>query len=134
MSALQQQQESYKAAHSRLMGAPAREAPRPRPATLFVDGDRPVLPRNGTTMHYRVQRRAVDFAYAMRLVCDDRGITPDQMLNSPYCAAVAARHMLWAVMHDGGYAVADIARKFVVDHKTVTLGIASFRQFQQGKI
>lgn len=133
MSAAQQLAETYKAARERLMGPPTKPQ-QPRTSSLFVSAPASGLPRNGTTMHYRVERKAVEFTYAMQLVCEDRGITPDQMLNSPYCAAVAARHMLWTVMMDGGYSVADIARKFVVDHKTVTLGIASFRQFQQGKI
>lgn len=132
MSALQQQHEAHKAIRDRLWGRPAPS----RSATLFVERNRSgaALPRTGTSVFYGKERRAVDFAFAMQIVCEDRGITPDQLLNSPYCAAVAARHMLWTVMLDGGYSVADIARRFAVNHHTVTLGIASFRQFQQGKL
>lgn len=132
MTELQTQHQNWKAAHSRLWGAPTPETVRAKSATLFVEHNRSGarLPRTGTTVFYRKERRAVEFRFAMELVCEDRGITPNQMLNSPYCAAVAARHMLWTVMLDGGYSVADIARKFMVDHKTVTLGIASFREFQ----
>jgi hypothetical protein len=135
MSALQEMQDTYRAARSRLYGQPIREV-RVRPASLFVavPSGNDALPRNGTTLFYRKPRQVVDFQYALNLVCEDRGITPDQMLNSTYCAAVAARHMLWTVMADGGYSFSDIARRFAVDDKTVSGGIASFRQYQQGKI
>lgn len=135
MSALQEMQDTYRAARSRLYGQPIREV-RERPASLFVSApsSNHQLPRNGTTMFYRKPKQVVDFQYAMGLVCEDRSVTPDQILSSPYCAAVAARHMLWTVMADGGYSFSDIARRFAVDDKTVSGGIASFRQFQQGKI
>ena len=130
---LRRQHDTAAAAHARLWGTPSPESVREKSASLFVRGNRSGanLPRNGTTVFYRKEREAVDFTFAMNLVCEDRAVTPDQILNSPYCAAVAARHMLWTVLLDGGYSVADIARKFVADHKTVTLGIQSFREFQR---
>ncbi|MHA6731768.1 hypothetical protein [Devosia sp. A369] len=129
---LRRQHDNAAAARARLWGAPSPESVREKPGTLFVRGARSGanLPRNGSSVFYGKPRQAVDFVFAMKLVCEDRAVTPDQILNSTYCAAVAARHMLWTVMLDGGYSVADIARKFIVDHKTVTLGIQSFRQFQ----
>lgn len=132
MSELLSQHNAWKASHSRLWGAPTPESVRAKSATLFVEQNRSGrnLPRNGASIHYGKKREAVDFAFAMGLVCEDRGVTPDQLLNSPYCAAVAARHMLWTVLFDGNYSHADIARRFAVDHGTVRQGIASFREFQ----
>jgi hypothetical protein len=129
---LRRQHDSAAAAHARLWGTPTPQSVREKSATLFVQGNRSGanLPRTGTTVFYRKERQAVEFSFAMNLVCEDRAVTPNQILNSPYCAAVAARHMLWTVLLDGGYSVADIARKLIVDHKTVTLGIQSFREFQ----
>lgn len=91
------------------------------------------MPRDGVTVFRGAKRPAVDFGFAMRIVCEDQQVTPGQMLKSPYSAAVAARHMLWTVLLDGGHPVANIARMFDVDHSTVRLGIASFREFQKGQ-
>jgi hypothetical protein len=130
---LRRQHDTAAAAHARLWGTPTPESVREKSATLFVRGNRSGanLPRNGTTVFYRQERPAVDFAFVMNLVCEDRGVTPNQILNSPYSAAIAARHMLWTVMLDGGYSAADIARRFKADHATVRQGIQSFREFQR---
>lgn len=90
------------------------------------------LPRTGTTVFRGQTRPAVDFAYATQLVCEDRCVSADQIINSHYCAAIAARHMLWTVLFDGGHSMAAISRMFGADHATVRLGIISFRAFQQG--
>ncbi|KKB80801.1 hypothetical protein VW35_00910 [Devosia soli] len=118
---LRRQHEIGVAARNRLWGRPGA-----RPGAN--------MPRNGTAQFRRTERPAVDFVYAMRLVCEDQQVTPDQILNSTYSAAVAARHMLWTVMLDGGHPVANIARIFGVDHATVTIGIRSFRDFQKGQV
>lgn len=90
------------------------------------------MPRKSEVTHYGAPRKAVDYGYALRLVCEDQQITPDQMLNSKYSAAVAARHMLWTVLLDGGHPATNIARIFKVDNATVAAGIKSFRDFQKG--
>lgn len=140
-----QQHESWKAARARLSGVPAAVGMR-RPAPAVAAPKSPAramsaltrfnhaMPYNGTTMHYGKPRKAVDFNYAVQLVCEDRGVTPNQVLNSPYCAAVAARHMLWTVLYDGNYNLADIAGRFGVDVSSVRLGIKSFREFQKGGV
>lgn len=92
------------------------------------------LPRNGKTLYHAVERDAVDMEYAVQLVCEDRQLTRLQLFQSKYSAAVAARHMLWAVLCDGGHPVAHIARIFDVDHATVREGIAIFRDFQAGVV
>lgn len=113
--------------HQSAMAAKARLYARP--------GARPGanMPKDAMVPWQRTERRAVDFGYAMQLVCEDQQITPDQMLHSTYSAAVAARHMLWAVLLDGGHSGSNIARLFSVDNATVTLGIRSFREFQKGQ-
>lgn len=113
------QYEIAQAARTRLWGRPGA-----RPGAN--------MPRTGTAPFRTTVRPAVDFGYAMQLVCEDQQITTDQILNSPYSAAIAARHMLWTVLLDGGHPVANIARIFNVDNHTVTLGIRSFRDFQKG--
>lgn len=118
---LRRQHEQSIAARDRLWGRPGA-----RPGAN--------LPRTSTAAFRTTTRPAVDFSYAMELVCEDQQVTPDQMLNSQYSAAIAARHMLWAVMFDGGHPVANIARIFGMDHHTVTLGIRSFRDFQRGQV
>lgn len=118
---LRRQHEIGLAARERLWGRPGA-----RPGAN--------LPRNGTASFRHTKRAAVDFVFAMHLVCEDQQVTPDQMLNSQYSAAIAARHMLWTVMLDGGHPVSNIARIFGMDHATVTLGIRSFREFQKGRV
>lgn len=117
----QRQHDIASAARARLWGRPGA-----RPGAN--------MPRDGVAPFRKSEKAAVDFGYAMRLVCDDQQITPDQMLNSTYSAAIAARHMLWTVMLDGGHPVANIARIFRADHSTVRLGIKSFRDFQKGQL
>lgn len=132
-----QQKRQASEVRSRLWGKPTVDDAIKQSSTLFVrSSTRPGanLPRTGTTTHYRKERAAVDFGYALELVCDDRGLTPDQVLNSHYCASIAARHMLWTVLLDGGHSASDIARRFAVDRTTVALAIASFREFMAGQI
>jgi hypothetical protein len=132
---LRRQYEAARAAKARLWGHPldsTDELPRDR---LFQrPGERPGanLPRNGKTVFHAVERDAVDMDYAIDLICDDRQVTRYQLFQSKYSAAVAARHMLWAVLLDGGHAVSYIAKAFGVDHATVREGIAIFRAFQSG--
>lgn len=92
------------------------------------------MPRTGKAPFRGTTRPAVDLAYAVRIVCEDQQITPGQIFNSQYSAAVAARHMLWTVLYDGGHPVSHIARQFGKDHDTVTNGIKSFRAFQKGAV
>lgn len=92
------------------------------------------MPRNGTTPYRTMRKAAVDFDYAMLLVCEDQQITPSQMMLSGYSAAIAARHMLWTVLLDGGHTVANICTIFGADHATVRKGIRTFRDFQQGQV
>lgn len=129
------QHESHKAVRDRLWGTlTTQDALAPR-ATLFRrSGDRPGanLPRDAEATIHAATRHVVDFKFAMELVCSDRQLTPDQMLNSTYCAAVAARHMLWTVLLDGGHSLTGIGQIFSADPSTVKLGIESFREFQKG--
>lgn len=92
------------------------------------------LPRTGKAPYRSTLRDAVDFDFVTRLVCEDQQITEIQIMCSSYSAAIAARHMLWTVLLDGGHPVANIAKIFSVDHATVRQGIKTFRDFQQGQI
>lgn len=92
------------------------------------------MPRTGTAAFRNTKRPAVDIEYAAQLVCEDQQVTPDQLFNSQYSAAIAARHMLWTVLLDGGHPVSNIARIFGMDHRTVTEGIKTFREFQRGQV
>lgn len=92
------------------------------------------MPRTGSATFRKTTRPAVEIEYAAKLVCEDQQVTPDQLFNSHYSAAIAARHMLWTVLLDGGHPVANIARFFGMDHATVTMGIRSFREFQRGQV
>ncbi len=118
---LRRQHESGMAARARLWGRPGA-----RPGAN--------LPRTATAPFRHTTKPAVDIEYAAQLVCEDLQITPDQLFNSKYSAAIAARHMLWTVLLDGGHTVANIARIFGMDHATVTMGIRSFRDFQKGQV
>ena len=115
------QYEAARASKARLWGRPGA-----RPGAN--------MPLNGKAPFRNTERPAVDFIYALKLVCDDQQITSDQMFNSTYSAAIAARHMLWTVLFDGRHPVANIARLFNVDHCTVRLGIESFRKFQKSQV
>jgi hypothetical protein len=92
------------------------------------------LPRTSTTVFRNQQRPAVDVEWAMKLVCEDQQVSPTQIMSSTYSAAVAARHMLWTVLLDGGHPVMQIARIFSVDDSTVRGGIKSFRDFQRDSL
>jgi hypothetical protein len=118
---LRRQHEVSAAAHARLWGRPGA-----RPGAN--------MPRTSTAAFRKTTRPAVDIEYASKLVCEDQQVTVDQLFNSNYSAAIAARHMLWTVLFDGGHPVANIARIFGMDHHTVTLGIRSFRDFQRGQV
>lgn len=118
---LRRQHEASKTVNDRLWGRPGA-----RPGAN--------MPRTAKAPFRKTSRPAVDLNYAAQLVCEDQQVTPDQLFNSPYSAAIAARHMLWTVLLDGGHPVANIARLFGMDHHTVTLGICSFREFQRGQL
>jgi hypothetical protein len=118
---LRRQHEASAEAHARLWGRPGA-----RPGAN--------MPRTALAPFRKTNRAAVDIEYAAQLVCEDPQVTPDQLFNSQYSAAIAARHMLWTVLLDGGHPVANIARIFGMDHHTVTLGIRSFRDFQKGQV
>lgn len=92
------------------------------------------MPRTSTTVFRNQQRPAVDVEWAMKLVCEDQQVSPSQIMRSTYSAAVAARHMLWTVLLDGGHPVMQIARIFNVDDSTVRGGIKSFRDFQRDSL
>lgn len=89
------------------------------------------MPRTGTTIFRNMERPALDVNYALRLVCEDQQVTPEQIMSSRYSAATAARHMLWTVLFDGGHPISYIAAWFGADGSSVRLGIQAFRKFQR---
>ena len=92
------------------------------------------MPRTSTTVSHNRERPAVDVEWAMKLVCEDQQVSPSQLLSSTYSAAVAARHMFWTVLFDGGHPMSHIARMFNVDPSSVRLGIQTFRDFQRDSL
>lgn len=144
MTALMEQHETWKGASARLWGAPrtiqiARVSSPEKPLTLPAQpaasprAQISELPRNGTTVFRKVERAAVAIPEAMEAVSAATDIPKPLMLKSRYSAAIAARHMLYAVLADGGHSVAFIARHFHVDREYVEDGIAAFRAFEKQK-
>lgn len=118
MTVLAEQQAVYKAAHYRLM-----------------NGKRPGanLPRQGQTVHRGRPREAVDFEYALDLVIEFTCVPEDLIVGSDYCAAIAARHLLWTILVDGGHSYAAVAALFGVDQSGVRGAVIAYRNFQSAK-
>lgn len=120
-------------AHERLWGKPDALG---RSTSFFARAPRAGanMPWDGTSTFHGKLRQSVDFMFALAIVAEDRGMTQDQLLDSRYSAAIAARHMLWTVLFDGNHSMSDIARRFRVDQSTVRLGIESYRAFERGEL
>lgn len=136
MSALMEQHEAWKGASARLWGEPRaiQQARVSSPLERLSLPKKPApLPRTATTEFRGKERSAVSIPLAIQSVCEATDVPQKLMMTSRYSAAIAARHMLYAMLVDGGHSVAFISRHFHVDREYVEDGIASFRAFEKQK-